>query len=322
MAYFLKKNKIHPNKNFEFELIKSNINNFFKNNYGNSIRDFLIVDDTIYISLVGSKKLTNFLKRCYYNEVLESKLTLDNLLFKSIFKTNCHYTKEYTQVGGRLSNYKNNSILLSTGDYRSYAYTKEKAQKLDNYLGKIIKLNINNFDEKPKILSLGLRNPIGLFYNFQKDQILITSNGPKGGDELNINFSPSEKIKNYGWPVASYGEHYRKYSDRSEYYKAPLYKNKKKFNFELPLIYWNPAIAPSQIISINNPDGTTNLIMGTLKEKTLFIIVLNKKNQITSIQKLLINERIRDVFYSKELNKILLFLDTTQSIAVLNNIFN
>jgi len=40
---------------------------------------------------------------------------------------------------------------------------------------------------------------------------LSTEHGPKGGDEININHNPILKIKNFGWPISSYGEHYAKH---------------------------------------------------------------------------------------------------------------
>ena len=33
---------------------------------------------------------------------------------------------------------------------------------------------------------MGHRNPQGLFYDVEKDQIISTEHGPAGGDEINI----------------------------------------------------------------------------------------------------------------------------------------
>ena len=38
--------------------------------------------------------------------------------------------------------------------------------------------------------------------------IYSTDHGPQGGDEINIDTSPGENVKNYGWAISSYGEHY------------------------------------------------------------------------------------------------------------------
>ena len=40
------------------------------------------------------------------------------------------------------------------------------------------------------------------------DFIISTEHGPKGGDEINLNHNPLDQIKNYGWPISSYGEPY------------------------------------------------------------------------------------------------------------------
>ena len=36
----------------------------------------------------------------------------------------------------------------------------------------------------------------------------MSEHGPKGGDEININYLDKIEDKNAGWPISSYGEHY------------------------------------------------------------------------------------------------------------------
>ena len=56
---------------------------------------------------------------------------------------------------------------------------------------------------------MGHRNPQGVFYDKKEDIIYSTEHGPQGGDEINININPNpNNIKNYGWGISSYGEHY------------------------------------------------------------------------------------------------------------------
>ena len=53
--------------------------------------------------------------------------------------------------------------------------------------------------------------------------ILNTEHGPTGGDEVNVNVSPStDFIENFGWPNASYGVSY----DNLRYYQKSHKKNK------------------------------------------------------------------------------------------------
>jgi len=58
-------------------------------------------------------------------------------------------------------------------------------------------------------------------------------NGPNGGDEVNI-LKPGA---NYGWPIVSLG---RTYPGPWQTGNGPTHQN-----FEPPIIYWTPAIAPS-----------------------------------------------------------------------------
>ena len=106
------------------------------------------------------------------------------------------------QFKGRMFQFKENKILFTTGDYRY----RKLAQDLNSTFGKILEIDLENGDYK--IVSYGHRNPQGLYYDKDKNYIISTEHGPMGGDEININFEPSKNIKNFGWPLASYGEHY------------------------------------------------------------------------------------------------------------------
>ena len=95
-----------------------------------------------------------------------------------------------------------NKIYLTTGDYNYW----EKPQDVNSYAGKIISIDKNNYETK--IISLGHRNPQGLQIIENKNSLISTEHGPKGGDEINLIKLNEKKIPNYGWPMSSYGEHY------------------------------------------------------------------------------------------------------------------
>ena len=58
------------------------------------------------------------------------------------------------------------------------------------------------------MVSMGHRNPQGLSYVKDLNLIINSEHGPKG-DEINFNYlNKTSKIKNFGWPIASYGEPY------------------------------------------------------------------------------------------------------------------
>ena len=141
-----------------------------------------------------------------------------------------------------------NSIYFTTGEFRN----RPLAQKKDNDYGKI--LNIEFKWKKSKIISIGHRNPQGLYYSQKNNFIISTEHGPKGGDEVNINHEPEKKIKNFGWPKASYGEHYYKNYSKEILNQAPLFKSHKKYGFEEPIKYFVPSIGISEIIALDNDD--------------------------------------------------------------------
>ena len=121
-------------------------------------------------------------------------------------------------------NFDKNHLLFSTGDFQNY----KLAQNKDNLFGKILRINLVN--KKVDIVSLGHRNVQGLKYDKIKRFIISTEHGPIGGDEINLNKLTTEKIINFGWPQASYGEHYttekkKRYINSYEYNAIQYYKN-------------------------------------------------------------------------------------------------
>ncbi len=79
------------------------------------------------------------------------------------------------------------------------------------------------------IYSSGHRNILGLYAD--KNTILASENGPKGGDEIN-------KIllgRNYGWPISSYGDYYNPKGDSLNYKKITKIITLKNQFFHLSL---------------------------------------------------------------------------------------
>ena len=194
------------------------------------------------------------------------------------------------------------------------------------YYGKIIEIDKNELNSVPldklnlNIFSLGHRNPQGI--TKINGEIFSVEHGPKGGDEININDISSKKIRNFGWPISSYGEHYAKnYSDRI-LKEAPLNKSHKKFGFEEPIKYFDPSIGISQTISLNKAD--TEFLIGAMgneiadQDLGLHYIKLNEnRDKVIKHDYFLLNERVRDMVVSKDKKLIIIFLETTSSISVL-----
>ena len=120
--------------------------------------------------------------------------------------------------GGRLAWHPDGYLFVSVGERMARAagdLTAHPAQDLSNHHGVTVRLfedgrvpDDNPFVGQdgvlPEIWSYGHRNPQGLFYNLQSQQLWEIEHGPRGGDEINL----IEAGKNYGWPEISYGKEY------------------------------------------------------------------------------------------------------------------
>tara|TARA_S200000501_G_scaffold240720_1_gene225555 strand:- start:488 stop:1843 length:1356 start_codon:yes stop_codon:yes gene_type:complete len=323
--------------NSKLNIIPSNIRDIIKNPkfYARSaygIKDLLIHENKFYISYTNEYK-----KDCYNTSILVSDITIKKLYFKKFFEpTECikSSNEEYSphQSGGRMVPYKENNILFTIGEYRF----RDHAQNQDNIFGKILSINLSN--RQTNIISMGHRNPQGLLFDNKKNIIYSTEHGPAGGDEININFSPDGKIKNFGWPISSYGEHYKEGGiayhtgfdsnerENKKYKIWPLHKSHKDHGFLEPLKYFTPSIAISEIVSVNknfNNISEQQIFVASMGNKieegdlSLHWFILDKDFGIKSHEIIKLNERIRDLFYDENSNKIFLFFESSASIGVL-----
>ena len=308
------KNKINDQKE-NFKQIENNIENFisyeqFSKKNWFSLKDLLIFKNKIFISFTEEIK-----KDCWNTSVIYGDINYANIVFKKLFSDEkCIHSKENPdkefnalQSGGRLVGFDNYNILFSTGEYRS----RYLAQNDKSINGKIIKINFYNYNYK--ILSKGHRNPQGLVYDNKNDFILETEHGPRGGDEINlieIKETKEKNIPNYGWPISSYGEHYK--NIKNKYDKYPLYKSHKKYGFIEPLKTFVPSIGISEIVKLKN----NFFVVSSLKDKSIYFFKLNKEKKIIDINRVEIFERIRDLKFNN--NKLYLFLEDTSSIGVID----
>ncbi len=307
----------------KFKKIKSNINSlikydkfYFHEQYG--IKDIHIVNNKLYVSYIDERK-----DNCYDLKIIFSELNEKFLDFNLFYQTsNCVDTNNnhgfwaHQGAGGRIVNLDNSNLLFTTGDFRN----RPLSQDIQSDFGKILKINIQN--KKSEVVSLGHRNPQGLYYSKKFDFILSTEHGPKGGDEINLNNKPFLKVKNFGWPISSYGEHYAKnYSDKI-LKEAPLNKSHKKFGFEEPIKYFDPSIGISQTISLNESD--TEFLIGAMgneiKEQDLglhFIKLNKKRDKVIDHNYISLNERVRDMIITNDKKKIIIFLESSSSLLIL-----
>ena len=291
-------NEIINEKKINFE--KVNIINF--PNKTGIILDTLIIDDTIYFS-----KISNY-NGCEKLEIYEARIKeiLDFKIFKSFEEC-----KSISIGAGRLSQftfYEQEGILITTNDSDN-DLPGSKAQDDSSVFGKIIFVDLNSRDHK--VISKGHRNAQGIAVI--DDIILSTEHGPKGGDEINrIIFG-----KNYGWPVASYGNPY-------ENKKLKYLDSHKKNEFEEPLYVFVPSIGISELIILPNQFNSKwkdNILVTSLNGRSIYRIKFTDQSfeKILYHEKIYIGERIRDIKYIENLNVILLALERTGDVGILVN---
>jgi len=166
--------------------------------------------------------------------------------------------------GCRIVETRDGNLFLTLGERFN---RKEEAQKLDNHLGKVVRVTkegapapgnpfIGRAGALPEIWSYGHRNsqgatlaPDGTFW--------MHEHGAQGGDEINV----PQPGRNYGWPVITYGENYG---------GGPIGEGiTAKAGMEQPLHYWVPSIAPSGMAFLTSdrygPALKGNLFIGSLK---------------------------------------------------------
>ena len=298
--------------------IKNNINEYisldqFLKNNSFSLKDLLISNKNIFVSYSEEIK-----EDCWNTSVLMGKIDYDQINFNKLFSPGeCVHTfknkdREFHPhpAGGRMISFDNNHIVLTTGPYRSRFLAQDKK----SINGKLVKINFNNSNYE--IISMGHRNPQGLYYDIENNFLLETEHGPQGGDEINlieINNENKDKIPNYGWAIVSAGEHYGGKIPRNEikYKKYPLYKSHSKYGFIEPLKSFVPSIGISEITKLEN----NKYVVSSLKDKSLYFFELKDK-QILSMERVEVFERVRDLRFNDK--KLYLFLEDTPSIGIIN----
>ncbi len=199
--------------------------------------------------------------------------------------------------GGRIAIGRDGNLFVTIGD-RSGSPPWQKAQELDNDLGKVIHITpdgkpapgnpfIGKEGALPEIWSYGHRSEEGLTINPTTGELWETEHGPRGGDKL---LSP-EAGKNYGWPVYVHG---------IDYPGTTIGEGlTEKAGTEQPLYYWDPVIAPSGLAFCTGdlfPQWKNSVFVGALRGKMLDRVTLDGKRVVAEEPLLVdLHARIRDV---------------------------
>lgn len=326
--FYFSKNEIELNQ-INLKSIKSNIKDIVKDEkfYKKtriSIKDIFIKDNSIFLSFTKLQK-----KDCYNTSILKADFNNNFLFFENFFTYNeCLKVGNRVNVhgsGGRMVLYKENTILLTIGEYNNLSSAQDK----NSMFGKVIAIDLTKGDYY--FVSMGHRNPQGLYYEKDKDVIIITEHGPKGGDEININKNVKSDVAlpNFGWPISSYGYHY----DGKFRENAPLHKSHEEYGFIEPIKHFTPSIGISEVIKIPksfNEKFTNDFFVSSLGihrrysegendgTRRIHHIRFDKNfNNIIFEDVLYIGSRIRDLQYIKKYNQVILSLESIPGLAVL-----
>jgi glucose/arabinose dehydrogenase len=157
-----------------------------------------------------------------------------------------------SHYGTRIAFDPNGHVFLTLADRSAFYKTgrdlsEHPAQRLDNHMGKILRLNVdgsvpsdNPFVGRvgalPEIWTLGHRDPQGIAYRPETGGMWSVEHGPLGGDELNL----LEPGVNYGWPIVSKGGNY---TDVTGFASVPSREGIRE-----PVYFWRESIAPSNVM--------------------------------------------------------------------------
>jgi glucose/arabinose dehydrogenase len=130
----------------------------------------------------------------------------------------------------------------------------------------------------------GLRTPYGLAFA-PDGRLWELEHGPRGGDELNL----IEPTKNYGWPLVSYGKNYN---------GVPIPNPDTRADLAKPVIYWDPVIAPGNLIFYKGamfPQWNGSGFASGLVSKALLRFTFDGKGGAQTAERWDMGFRVRDV---------------------------
>tara|TARA_E500000178_G_scaffold356336_1_gene433487 strand:+ start:162 stop:1442 length:1281 start_codon:yes stop_codon:yes gene_type:complete len=298
-TYFLNQEELFSEN--KIEILAKNIEN---NLLATRVMDSFIHDNKIFISYILNQDGCNTINVSF------AELNYKKLNFSKFYNPNiCNNTGS----PGRMQLYKtlgSSGILLSTSE-GIHDNPGDNTQNKDSIFGKILYLPFN--ENKEIIFSSGHRVIQGL--NVLDNNIIATEHGPRGGDEVNLII----QNQNYGWPIVSLGERYDfKYQEKKITYK----KNHKKNNFQEPIFSFIPSIGVSEIINLPSSFSIyydNHYLISSLNGRSIYFTRFNfNLSKVISMEKVFINNRIRDIKYLKNYNSIILALEEFGEIGILS----
>ncbi|MCF0060240.1 PQQ-dependent sugar dehydrogenase [Dyadobacter chenwenxiniae] len=191
--------------------------------------------------------------------------------------------------GSRLVISRDRKLLWATGDLKQ----KETIHNPAFANGKVLRLNLDgtipNDNPHPgsPAWAMGFRVPQGLAYT-KKGNLFIAEHGDATDDEVNR----VVKGGNYGWPYIAGFSDMPQEKNYSENHKSIF-----------PAKAWTPTIAPAgmEYYDGNIPEWKNALLLSTLKDQSLRVLKLDKKQEKVIGEDILFRQkfgRLRDVCVS------------------------
>jgi glucose/arabinose dehydrogenase len=293
--------------------IESNLNKLIEQGKTGQILDIAIYKNKLYASYFNFDSAN-----CKLLNISVTNIDLENFKFTNLIKFD--ECQDGPIQAGRLKPFIKDGQegLLFTLGQNSQNSLNMKAQDDNSIYGKILFINLAK--KEFEIFAKGFRNPQGLFV--ENNLIIATDHGPRGGDEINKVL----KNKNYGWPIASYGEPYGEgRRDRNNKFLLKNYykKNHSDYGYLEPLYAFIPSIGISEIIKVSNnfhPKWSNNFLVSSLGGKSIYRVKFDQKySRVLLAEKIYIGNRIRDLIYNEELNLIFLALEDFGQIGILKS---
>lgn len=183
------------------------------------------------------------------------------------------YVEGNGHYAGRIAFSPDGYLFFTNGEREKFT----PAQDPKATLGKVLRLNDDGTPAAgnplaakgfhPAIWSYGHRNLLGIAFDAQGN-LWEQEMGPRHGDEVNL-ILPG---RNYGYPLASNGDHYD---------GRDIPDHRPGDGFEAPKVSWNPAISPAGLIVYSGklwPQWRGDLFMGGLNEPGLVRVDVNGTN--------------------------------------------
>ncbi len=277
-----------------------------------STKGMVILNDKIYISYLNEPK-----ENCLNVEIMVGEFNYDFIKFEPFFQPSECISRDFPifnshAAGGKLVKIDENHIGLTIGDFNIFGLS----QDTKSIYGKIYSINVNN--SNLKLISSGHRNPQGLHKVLDRDILIETEHGPRGGDEINL--IDTNLNENYGWPISSYGTHYsdQYYEDYGDV--APLHQSHSDFGFKEPLKYFPfNEVGPhgiSDVEAVNGKEDT--FFIATMYGKKIYEVKINFKSQtIESFITHYVGERIRDIEFNPQTELYYILMEDSPALGIL-----